>query len=386
MSKFSVLTRRIRAIEPHANANALEMAVIDDYRSVVRKGFHAADDLVVYIPEASVVTPSILKSMGMWDADAGKGKCGGPLGTRVKPILLRGKMSQGLVYPLERQDGKWMLPVEANGVASLVEVQEGQDVSEALGITKYKPEIPAELAGEVFDPGIENLPNFDIEDIKKYPDVFQDGEEVVFTEKLHGTFIGFALLPEIAPGEGDFLVFSKGLAESGMAFCVNENKPANNYVRAAVDFSMRDRLIQLRSRFLKEDRPVNGPVFVFGEMVGSASKQDLKYGESLGLRVFAIGHGGRSDWKSLDRNDFEKAAEFLGLSFTPLIYRGPFSKESLENHTKGLETYSGKSLHIREGVVVTPVSERWHPSIGRVCLKSVSPDYIFRSGNPTEYS
>lgn len=386
MSKFSVLVRKIRAIEPHNNADTLEMAVIDDYRSAVKKGEHSAGDLVVYIPEAAVVTPFILKLLNLWDHELNKGLCSGPLGLRVKPVLLRGRMSQGIVYPIVRQDDRWLMPIEVDGTASLKPVKEGQDVAELLGIVKYKPEIPAELIGDVFDPGIENLPNFDIEDIKRYPDVFQEGEEVVYTEKLHGTFIGCSLLPEPVTDEGDFLIFSKGLAESAMAFRVVDKDAGNAYVRAALEFKMRDRLVRLRERFTSEGRPVDGPVFIFAEIVGSASRQDLKYGAVLGLRAFAIGHGGRSDWVSLNRDDFEATAKFLGLDFTPLIYRGPFSKTSLEVHTKGRETYSGKSLHIREGVVVTPLVERRHPDIGRVCLKSVSPDYIFRKGNPTEYS
>lgn len=386
MSKFSVLVRKIRAIEPHTNAETLEMAVIDDYRSAIKKDKHSAGDLVVYIPEASVATPFILKLLGLWDHELDKGLCAGPYGTRVKPVLLRGRLSQGIVYPIVFHEGQWLLPIEVDGKASLTPVEEGQEVADLLGIVKYKPEIPAELLGDVFDPGIENLPNFDVEDIKRYPDMFQEGEEVVYTEKLHGTFLGCALLPEPVTGHGDFLIFSKGLAESAMAFRVVSKDAGNAYVRAALEFEMRDRLVRLRERFAAEGRPVDGPVFVFGEMVGSASRQDLKYGTALGLRAFAIGHGGRATWISLDRDEFEEAAKFLGLEITPLLYRGPFSKESLENHTTGKETYSGKSLHIREGVVVTPVVERRHPDIGRVCLKSVSPNYLIRKGNPTEYS
>ena len=34
MSTFSVQIKRIRAIEPHPNADAIELAVVDGYRSV----------------------------------------------------------------------------------------------------------------------------------------------------------------------------------------------------------------------------------------------------------------------------------------------------------------------------------------------------------------
>jgi len=38
MSQFGVFIKKIRAIEPHQNADALEFAVIDDFRSIVKKG------------------------------------------------------------------------------------------------------------------------------------------------------------------------------------------------------------------------------------------------------------------------------------------------------------------------------------------------------------
>jgi len=36
--------------------------------------------------------------------------------------------------------------------------------------------------------------------------------------------------------------------------------------------------------------------------------------------------------------------------------------------------------HMREGVVVRPLHERNDPDVGRVILKSISPDYLLRNG------
>lgn len=55
MSSFQVPVKRIRAIEAHPNADAIEFAVVDGYRSIVRKGDFASGELVAYIPEASIV-------------------------------------------------------------------------------------------------------------------------------------------------------------------------------------------------------------------------------------------------------------------------------------------------------------------------------------------
>lgn len=387
MSSFSVAARRIQAIEPHTNADALEFAVIDDYRAIVRKGAHAAGDLVVYLPEGAQTNEPLLRQIGLWDEARGKGRCAGDDGLRVKAVMLRGQLSQGIVYPLLRSaNDEWTL-VDAAGAEH--PVRERQEVAQLLGVTKFKPVIPAELDGLVFDGGIEYMPRFDIEDIKKYPGVFEEGEEVVMTEKLHGTFSGFLKLPDslVSDEFGPLRVFSKGLSEQALSFQDVPENQGNVYVRAAHAFDMSSRLDELRHALVRDGLAgALDPVFIFGEVIGAASKQDLKYGHSLQLRVFAMGYGTRSALKYLGYDARQRYADELGLQTVPLIYRGPFSKQALQEATSGKETVSGQALHIREGVVVTPVVERRHPEIGRVILKSVSPNYLVRGGEATEYN
>lgn len=389
MSTFDVKVRRINAIEPHTNADSLEFAVIDDYRSLVRKGQHKVGDLVVYLPEACVTTPFVLQSVGLWDAVANKGMCAGDDGLRVKAIKLRGRLSQGLVYPLsylpEHLVPGWYLQTET---LELWPVKEGMEVSHLLGVHKYKPVIPADLDGLVFDAGIEVMPKFDVEDIKKFPLVIQEGEQVEMTEKLHGTFCTFILMPEghAYDVHGDFIVSSKGLSDKGLAFQNVPENQGNAYIRAAEELEMRDKLVQLRSYLAANDWDVEEPLMVFGEVIGAASEQDLKYGEKLAVAVFDVSVGWRSSMKYFDPGTVAEVAQAVGLGVAPLVYKGPFSKAVLEAATTGKETYSGKGLHIREGVVVRPLVGRRDPELGRVILKSVSEKYLVRGGAVTEFS
>ena len=82
-----------------------------------------------------------------------------------------------------------------------------------------------------------------------------------------------------------------------------------------------------------------------------------------------------------------KSGAFPGIALprVPVLYRGPFARAVLREHTDGRETVSGKSPHVREGVVIRPQVERHHPELGRVQLKSVSEKYLLRSGG-TEYN
>lgn len=162
MANFAVTVERLQAIEPHPNADRLDLAVVGEYRSIIRKGQHAEGDLVAYIPEASILPDVLIEEMGL------TGRLAGKQANRVKAIRLRGIVSQGLCYPA--REG-WV---------------EGQDVTEELGIIKYEPRLPAHMGGVIYNASRDRCLRYDVENWKRWPDVLQDGEEVQFTEKIHG--------------------------------------------------------------------------------------------------------------------------------------------------------------------------------------------------------
>lgn len=357
MATFGVFILPIRTIEPIPDADAIELAVVGDYRSVVRKGAFQTGDLVAYIPEAAVLPDELLAEMGL------TGKLAGSQGNRVKAVRLRGALSQGICYGV--REG-WV---------------EGQDVAEELGITKYIPPIPAHLAGQLTNVGTQNTLKYDIENYKRFPDVFRDGEPVVFTEKVHGTWTCLGVLQEEpVEGHGCVLVTSKGMSSQGLAFKMNEANQHNLYVRLANYLDIEARV---RKAF-----GTQFSVYVLGETFGV---QDLKYGastgqdETLGFRVFDVFIGSPHNGQYLGDEELEGACQKLGLERVPVLYRGPFSREVLRQYTDGKETVSGRSLHIREGIVARPCTERRDPDLGRVQLKSVSAAYLLRKGEATEF-
>lgn len=192
-NEFRVMARRL-VIEPHENADALELARVDDYRAVVRKGEFKTGDLALYIPEAAIIPDPIIKEMGLEGRLAGGsvGEDGKKLKNRVKAIRLRGALSQGLIYKPN------------------FELQEGRDYSHELGIEKWRPPVPQKMTGRA-EPCPKLLSYTDIANIKRYPDAFKEGEEVIATEKLHGTCSVIGLIDD------QITVSSKGLAAKGLA-------------------------------------------------------------------------------------------------------------------------------------------------------------------------
>ena len=351
MSSFAAPVVRIRAIEPIPGADAIELAVVGDYRSVVRKGQFAPGDSAIYLPEAAVLPEGLIESLGL------TGKLAGPAKNRIKAMKLRGCLSQGILYELVPE-----------GAA------EGEDMSARLGIVKYDPPIPDHMDGEVAS--LFGYPvRYDIENVKAYPDVLRDGEMVEMTEKVHGTFCGAGVVPGLGHPEmfgGDGLVYSKGLGAKGLVFKDVPANAGNIYVAGVRDAGLHDRI---RRVFPGRTAHVLGEVF-------GAGVQDLGYGrKARDFAAFDISVDGRF----LGRAEFAEACVALGVSRTPVLYTGPFSKAEMLACTDG-RTVLGGSAHIREGVVVVPHQEREDTAIGRVILKSVSGDYLIRKGEATEFA
>ncbi len=359
MSTFAVKVVTV-IVEPHPNAQALEIARVADYLAVVGKGQFRTGDTVAYLPEGAVLPISLIEEMGL------TGRLAGAAHNRVKAVRLRGALSQGLCLAARPN---WRL---------------GQDVAQELGVVKFEPPVPTALAGEVYALEPHERLNFDIENIKAYPDVFSDGEEVVFTEKIHGTFMLAIGLPQRLARQtpnghaanGCFGVSSKGLMSRHLGLKHNSANQNNLYVKTACQSALVESLPRLAQR-------LDAPVLLLGEVAG-AGIQDLAYGQPNGkplLRIFAIVVDGRF----VDHDEVAVMAAELNVERVPVLYRGPFDVALLAQYTDGLETISGQSAHIREGLVVTPVMERSHPILGRVALKSVSAAYLLRKGG-TEYN
>ena len=379
-------------IEEHPNADALELARIGGYVSAVKKGEFKTGDLGVYIPEAAIVPEWMLEKMGLTGRLAGKNK------NRVKATRLRGIMSQGLVYPVEfrpncvetntgTERGKikdiYCITREEGGAGYLVE--EGDDVTELLGISKYIPKIPTSMSGEVFN-AFGNTPKYDIENIKRYPDVIKCCEEVSLTEKIHGTWACFGYHPEY-----DFpLITSKGLSEKGLAFKYNsKNIRENLYVKVFESYTDKDQCDMIENFIyfaMNSDWDSwTEPFYLLGEIFGS-NVQDLKYGDTpSNFRLFDVYVGQPGEGRYLDVDEVKGIAKSLNLEYVPELYRGPSSYEKLTEYTDGKETVSGKEVHMREGVVIRPLTERRDEELGRVILKSVSDIYLDRK-NGTEYN
>ena len=394
MSKFEVLIEQVSNVRDHPNADRLSLLNINGYTCISAKledGSHRYKDgdLVAYIPEDSVLPEWLLRELDFWDEEKGKGRLNGSAGNRIKAMRLRGILSQGVIYPccgITAEDGthfrKWMRM--ANG--EIEKVGEGHDVADQLGITKYEPVIPASMGGEVFSHSYDLIYKFDIENAQKFQNVFDPMDIVNITEKLHGTFCGMIFTTqerpdflEIPAGDGYLYAtaYSKGLGAKGLCFKATEqNLEKNIYMRALkhfIDTRTEDQLAALYMDAFGETCFV-----IMGEIFGQGI-QDLGYSTKPKFVSFDTVSSGSVDCYYV----FKRVAKSLGIETAPLLYQGPYAGADLISLRDGKSAIDGQT--VKEGIVIRDDLNTDTGFIGRKMLKMVSPDYLTRKGDATEY-
>lgn len=355
MSTFEVKFRTITQLDPHPNADKLECVVIGGYKAVVQKDIHKVGDLIAYIPEDSVFTDlPIAERLGIARYLTGK------LKNRVKAVRLRGLLSQGIVLPAQ---------LVADEIRSHDKFDyqpwEGNSVAEDLAIEKYEEPIPIEMAGHV-RPWPTFLPHYDIENIKRPESMaaMVEGEEVVATEKLHGTNFTVAIGPGLEFGE-DAFVCSRRLA-------IKESE-TNVYWRAVKKYDLINKLKRIWDEYYVVNGVAPTSLSFHGEVVGV---QDLKYGfvnGDIGFYLFDIMING----EFINHGWVRDTCRAHDIPMVPEVYRGPYSYDTIANLAQGKTTLGAG--HVLEGVVVKPIVER-RDGQGRVQFKFINDDYLTRVG------
>lgn len=331
MSTHSVNVIRIKEVLPHPNADKLEVVNVGEYTCLVPKGSFAAGSLAAYI-EPDYVVPDSPEFAFL----AGK--------RRIGAKRLRGVWSEGLL--VRAPEGS----------------QEGDNVMEQMGITRWEPPEPGQpgwcgVKGpplgclESVPDFIKGIPKYDLENLKRHVHLFEKGEPCIVTEKLHGTNARY--------------VFHDGRMYCGSRTQWRKEEPTNVYWEA-----------------LKQNRWVEGyckayPDYVVcGEIFGDV--QDLKYGAQKGqyeFRVFdvmfpRIGGGHHyMDWYALPPQ-----LNTVPVVTTVTTLTVPFDMEVLKELAEKDSVFGG----IREGLVIQPEVPRYDMKIGRVKLKLVSNRYLSR--------
>jgi len=338
--------QKIAKLEKHENADTLEIARVLGWQCVVKKGEFKENQLIVFF-EVDSLLPELPELEFMRDKKF-----------RVRTIKLRGQFSQGLIMPLSILDGK-KFPDDTRE-NPIYEWREGQEVTGLLGVKKYEPYIPPNLAGEIKG----NFPGFLQKSDQTRAQILRPllekykGLKCSISEKIDGSSVTFYIR------DGEFGVCSRNLE-------LKETKE-NSIWKWARKYDVENKLRQL-----------NKNVAIQGEIVGPGINKNtlaLTYLDIYFYDAFDI-----ATYKYYDLNDFKVLVENkLKLKTVPII---SYDFQLIDNIDELVKLSIGPSVinpkGIREGIVVRPLIEIYDTTVmeennGRISFKVLNPEYLIK--------
>jgi RNA ligase (TIGR02306 family) len=341
MERKLATIRTITNIQPIDGADMIELASVGGWNVVVAKDVgHKVGNKVVYceidsfLPireEFEFLRKSSYKKMGEQE------------GFRLKTIKLRGQVSQGLILPISVLN-----PPDTN---IYVEPFEGLDVTEMLGIVKYEPPIPAELAGKVKGQFPSFLRKTDEERVQNLTKEFEEWKyqskhQFYVTEKLDGSSATFYY------NNGEFGVCSRNLE-------LLETE-GNTFWKVA-------REMDLENKLSKYGRNIS----LQGELIGEGIQGNpykIKGQKVMFFNVFDIDKQQR---ESL--GGFLKVMDDLFLEFVPIIdivFELPESVDEMLKMAEGKSKLNSNTE--REGLVVRSIDTT-------ISFKAISNKFLLKN-------
>ena len=323
-----------------------------------------------------------------------KGPLDGPVPLKRRRIAakrLRGEWSEGLLMPTTSLPEFGNVPsvvMQVPDETTYYRVREGDDVAAILGITHYDPPEEGEnsganaasttggrskfprsfrgwvnfvkmyVRGERREGGPANMPTYDVDAFKKYTDVFKEGENVIVTEKIHGSNARYTYVKGFF-GYGHMYAGSRNLWKSLGSNCawrraLKDNPWIESWCKAHPGYGL------------------------YGEITPTQKGYD--YGSNGKVRFFLFDiRDPKGNWVS--REDSQELIACSGISITlrevsvPLFYRGDFNIERIKQFVDGPTAVSG-ATGIREGIVIKAQPDRYDRNVGRVQLKIVSNAFL----------
>lgn len=341
----------ILALTPHSGADRLELATVYGFQVIVRKNQYKVGDPVLYIPIDSVLS-EWMEDRLFPNRHLPKEERGVVLhNSRVRQIRLRGQASQGMLIDLKDIKND----LEALSGALVME----KDYSKWLDIKKYEPPYSgfSQTLGKSKQRNKKKEnPLFHqyngLNNIKWFPDLFQEGEEVVIQCKMHGTNARASYVPFIANTLWKRIKKFLGLSPA-FEKCYGSNRVEISAKGSSYKGFYGEDLYGATFDKLDVFSKLKPGETVFGEIVGPSIQKNYSYGLSepkfLLFDVKVLQPDNTQIW--LEPEQVEEFAKERGFEMVPVLFKGPFNKDYAYSLTKGPSAFDPKTK-VREGIVI----------------------------------
>lgn len=362
MSNFNVSLWKVAEISVHPSADKLEIAKLEGltYQFVVGKDNFKKGELVAYFPLDAIIPVGLASAIGL------PVKEGKPF--RVKSIRLRGMWSEGVLAPLSviGLDPKF--------------AEVGLDLTEKLGVVKYEP---VEFQENIFKgqrpDNLIALPTtvrkYDIENLQRYPTTYEALKDVVvhITEKLEGSHWWARIDKDgetVHVGQRNFEI-----KRGDPLLNVDQLHP---FWQLLYQENLDDYLYWLHRHFPHND------VTIRGEAVGQGVQGNYYGLKGREVYLFEIELDGMPvdsqtffDLAALYRSATRDVKLVPILSMWNTLGEIYDDVEAVIAGAKGISLMSQDGVaRLREGFVIKPMTEMYHPEIGRLFIKVRDSEYL----------
>jgi RNA ligase (TIGR02306 family) len=317
--------RNIDRIDPIPNSDNIEVATVDGWKVVVKKGEFEPGQAAIYLEIDSWVPHEIAPFLTRGN-DTPR-EYNGVKGQRLRTVKLRGQVSQGLLLNYWDFPEVWKA-FHKTRVISEEEAKSGPrpfDVTEILGIQKWEAPIPTQMQGQAKGAFPTSL--IRKTDQERIQNMFRDiearsdsGFEV--TMKLDGSSCTIFRL------DGELRVCSRN-----MELKINEENADNAFVRMAKQYGP----------------SINDGLAFQGELMGPGIQGNREGFPELRFYVFDVFR--ISGYEYLTPRARRTLVDSIGMQHVPVIDENAPAPESVEEALKMVDKMKSINHNIAEGVV-----------------------------------
>jgi RNA ligase (TIGR02306 family) len=339
----------IKEIKPIEGAELIEVAQILGWNVVVKKGDFAIGNKVIYCEIDSILP------------DRPEFEFLKPRGMRIKTIKLKGQISQGICFPVHILSYPF-LSLDLS-IENPYNLEEGYDVTEILGITKYEPTIPACLSGIAKGKFPSFIPKTDETRVQVLQNVLDKykGALCYASEKLDGSSATYYLK------DGEFGVCSRNLE-------LLESEE-NSFWKVARQMQIEEKL-----------RSYGKNIALQGELIGEGiqgNKLKIKGQTVMFFNLFDI-----DKFEYLNIFQLNELLTKIDLPLVPIVALDYLLENDIEKIIKMATIKSSICKDVwAEGIVIRPYSEKIDLLLsnqqfnnGRVTFKAINPEFLLKYG------
>jgi len=351
----------VRAIE---GADNIELVIAGGWNAITKKGEFKEGSLTVIATTDAVIPEALSERMGVTNYLR--------KGGRVRTVKLRGVYSECLII-----SGQFF---EEN--RTILNIVDGQDMMEKLGITKYEPPVKQIQLSSGRKIKWRDNQNFHIyykfPNLKNVAGMFTEEDEVQITRKIHGTNARYGIVKKSKLTLWDKVKKFLRLVDEWVDYeyiygshnCEKGSDSQGFYSTdvwrtIAETYGIKERLWNQAKKYSAED--LGSGLVLYGEIYGAGIQKNYEYGltdiKFVGFDITVNG-----EYLAPETTQLVTSCD-LELTHVEVLYEGPWSQEVQDGYVFNNFIEGTKVPH--EGIVIK------HVSGGRKKVaKVINPDYL----------